>query len=335
MKILLFFTFATIFPIVLIFFVGLLGVIDDLAWQKSITLFAASSSALAAISTSATLIFIVLQGKKQNELWEYQKHQVHKEEFFSLLNSVENETSFSFHNKAEIYKRFFPGSKLESFSNKVNESLISEIGLFIKNAEESVDEGDVGNFGVFITRIQSCLNINLSHNLSVGDVIHEDSNRVIFNMYEPEDKIKQLEDCLSRMLDFFGVDSKLSLYQTVNDKHALFFESLMSEIQSHSTGLLVVHPVKKGADQCFHMINKAILDVKKGKVTFWYLVDKFEFPSKRFIYSALEDTNKSYHLMRNILHGLLLSENDPDKKEALRNKFEPMVKYLEKLMKFD
>jgi hypothetical protein len=154
-------------------------------------------------------------------------------------------------------------------------------------------------------------------------------------MYEPDDKIKQLEDCLSRILDFCGVDSKLSLHQAVNDKHALFFDSLMIEIQSHSTGLFVVHPVKKGADQCFHMINKAILDVKKGKVTFWYLVDKFKYPSKRFIYSALEDTNKSYHLMRNILHGLLLSENDPDKKEALRNEFEPMVKYLEKLMKFD
>ncbi|OOF25063.1 hypothetical protein BZJ19_10105 [Salinivibrio proteolyticus] len=121
----LFITIVTIIvalPIFTIFVVGIIGIFDSITWKDPVTLFAAGSSALAALATSATLIFLVTQGGKQSRLWEFQKYQEHKREFFNLLSEIEEQRNLKFHNKSKLYSTIFNQNNYDHCSLSIDDN---------------------------------------------------------------------------------------------------------------------------------------------------------------------------------------------------------------------
>lgn len=229
-----------IFVAVTILFVGVFIGSVWLAGQSVLKWF----ETLGSLATAGTFLFMLYQHKqikerqdtqesKQEEMWaeqkemlSFQKFQIHKSMFFSLLEELEEKLNVVFENKSKLYRSLFPKNNINNFDSKT-QKIKGELGLpniiYLYNAVVSdikkTSQMDINEISRHFDRAFYLIDalyvkINVHHQL--GSVFYNvnGGKYYLFNVFNPEEAILIYREVIERISDFCDEYTELKLVDT-------------------------------------------------------------------------------------------------------------------------
>ena len=211
----------------LVLFVGvLIGAfwLSDVA-SPAIGLF----TSIGSIATALTLVFLVIQNKKQEkhqlDMWKeqremlvFQKLQMHKSLFNDLLNELEDNLNVTFFDRTGFYKKIFPDNGFNNFSAVVlnikgdikADSLPDCISMH-QRLIKSLEDYEAMKSNTFVNqhltdllRFGSMLHVTLPNEHKFGDITCTIGSNTfcLTNIFELNKTISIYEKVLARICDF-------------------------------------------------------------------------------------------------------------------------------------
>lgn len=212
------------------------------------------STVVGSLGTLGTFMFLIYDALKnrkaakardvrQEEMWAFQKYQMHKNSFDELLDSLEGKYSsmgLKFYSRTKLYSFLFPNNtfslvELKSGTiNKISQSFEQELNPFFKRPM-SIDP--VPELVSLFSDIFSCLSITFITEPKLGQITHFD-NDTCFNLFDYNTHICAWQSVLDELIGFSNPEAferdRFQYHRFSESEFIMVMDNLLNETFEYS-----------------------------------------------------------------------------------------------------